>query len=199
LGDPSPRREGDECFVVFALLSAAVFPTLPGAPGQDPKPPGDLMGEIAQNRGGVGMPRILLAGVTILFCSQYPVCAGAPDTQSDEEITKLLVGKWLQEYPAEKGLSLTVTIIYQPDGTFSAETKIFLKGEFLKLAKWTGTWQVRKGEMTETTKTSDSIFYEVGMTWKSTILSITDQKVTIRTEGNRMEIKTRVQSGKMEP
>jgi hypothetical protein len=138
------------------------------------------------------MSRILVVGFVLLFCNQHSVCVGASAGQSDEEITRLLLGKWLQEYPAQKGLSQTVTVVYQSDGTFSGEAKFFLKGDFLKLAKFAGAWQVRNGEMTETVKTSDSIFYSVGMTMKYSILSITDQKITISSEGKQTNVKTRV-------
>ena len=83
----------------------------------------------------------------------------------DEEITKLLVGKWA----IEEG-----TQIYNKDGTF--EAVVTLEGGKGIEITVSGTWKVKEGVLIETITKSSSPIFKEGRESKDTVISI-DEKV----------------------
>jgi hypothetical protein len=116
-------------------------------------------------------------GISLLAATGLWLVATAADGQEkklkDEDIAKLLVGKWVQE-KAEKGFSMKVQLIVKKDGTFAGDLKFEL-GEKKMSFMMTGTWKVMDGTFETKITTSDNPRVKVGHTDKDKVLEINDK------------------------
>jgi uncharacterized protein (TIGR03066 family) len=115
----------------------------------------------------------------LLFAFALP--AGAADKKpSDDEITKLLPGKWTHEED-EMGVKVKVVTTYKKDGTFAGTADIDAKGKTLTI-KVSGTWKVKNGVIEEEIQKSDSNFVPKGKTSKDTVLAISETSLKLKSE-----------------
>ena len=136
-------------------------------------------------------------GVLFLFAASSITCwvsAGENKKLSDDEIKKLLVGKWAIE-ENEKGITIKGTNIYNKDGTLEAEATIdFGKNPPLKLTI-SGTWNVKNGYVIETVKkSSHPMFVKEGMVTKDQVISIDDTAYKFKTEKDEEKTQKRVKA-----
>ena len=85
-----------------------------------------------------------------------PGAQGQDKKVSDEQITKLLAGKWIQE-EVKKGYLMRVVLTVDKDGTWAAEAKLEIdlpdKKQSLEFIS-SGTWKVKDGKIEFTFKNS---------------------------------------------
>jgi hypothetical protein len=122
--------------------------------------------------------RRLSFGVFALFAA-LSLAGGAiaredtPKKPTDEEVAKLLVGKWtIDEGDGKTEPKIKGTMNYKKDGTLEGEATIEFGDMKFKLTV-SATWKVKDGVITETvTKTSDANLVQEGVESKDTLVSI---------------------------
>jgi hypothetical protein len=122
---------------------------------------------------------LLAAG---LMCGLVNAREDQPKKPSDEEITKLLVGKWIidegdgKTEPKAKG-----TVNYKKDGTVELEATVDI-GKELKISL-SGTWKVSEGVIIATVKkTNVPDIIKEGLVSKDKVISIDDKVLKYKDE-----------------
>lgn len=125
--------------------------------------------------------RIRLSGVVVFFVAMtvtgwVSAREDPPKKQTDEEITKLLIGKWvIDEGDGKKEPKVKGVVHYKKDGTVEAEGTVEFGDNSLKISI-TGTWKVSEGVVTETvTKTNVPDVIKEGLVSKDKVISIDDK------------------------
>jgi hypothetical protein len=120
-------------------------------------------------------------GVFILFTASTLIGSVSaredpPKKQTDEEISKLLVGKWIvDEGDGKTEPKIKGSMNYKKDGTVDAEATIEAGQTTLKITL-SGTWKVKDGVLIATvTKTSAPDVIKEGLVSKDTVISIDDK------------------------
>lgn len=130
----------------------------------------------------------LLAGVFVAATA----CADEPQKKlTDEEITKLLVGKWYSERTVG-GTEIKATDTYRKDGTSSGEAVFTRQGRAAKVSI-TATWKVVDGTLVETIESTDPPVPTKGRVSKDRIVSVTDKELRIETPDGKEVVKKRVE------
>jgi len=127
-------------------------------------------------------------GVLVLFTS-FTITGPAfghedkANKQTDEEITKLLVGKWtVDEGDGVKEPKIKGTMNYKKDGTVDAEATIDAGKQTFKISL-SGTWKVKEGVLISTvTKTNAPELIKEGHVSKDTVVSIDDKEFKYKEE-----------------
>jgi hypothetical protein len=103
---------------------------------------------------------------------------------TDEQITKLLLGKWAIEED-EMGVKVKGTQNYMKEGKFEAEATIEAGKQTFKLTL-SGTWKVKDGSVIETiTKSSNPDAIPEGKESKDKVISIDDKTYKFKDEKDK--------------
>lgn len=104
--------------------------------------------------------------------------------QTDEEITKLLVGTWIID-ETEGGAKIKGTMIYKKDGTGDADVTIEAGNMTIKLTV-SATWKVKDGVITEkVTKSNNPDIIKEGLESKDTIISVDSKEYKFKDEKDK--------------
>lgn len=137
------------------------------------------------------MRTVTIATALVIVCSLVSRVDGREGKPSDEEINKLLVGKWSVE-ETNGNVKIKGTSTYKKDGTLEGEATIDLGDQKIVL-KVSGTWKVKDGVVTETvTKSNRPDIIKEGMTTKDTVVSINDKEYKIKSESGKETTAKRV-------
>jgi hypothetical protein len=125
--------------------------------------------------------RIRLLGVAFVAMALTGwLCAfeDPPKKQTDEEINKLLVGKWIiDEGDGQKEPKIKGSVTYKKDGTVDLEATLDIAKDSFKIAL-SGTWKVKDGAIIATvTKTSNPDLVKEGVVSKDKVVSVTDKEL----------------------
>jgi hypothetical protein len=132
--------------------------------------------------------RIRLLGIVVCFAALtltnwLSAREDTPKKQSDEEIGKLLVGKWIVDEgdgktePKIKGI-----LNYKKDGTVDVDATLDFGKESLKISV-SGTWKVKDGIIVATvTKTSHPELIKEGLVSKDKVISVTEKELKYKDE-----------------
>lgn len=108
-----------------------------------------------------------------------------PKKLTDEQISKLLVGKWLVDLDEGKGVKIKGSTTYKKDGTVDAEATIELGDKSIKMVL-AGTWKVKDGVIISTvTKTNNPEIVKEGLTTKDKVVSIDDKSLKYTSEDGK--------------
>jgi hypothetical protein len=126
--------------------------------------------------------RLALFGICCFVAALIPAgntvaVADPPKKQTDEEINKLLVGKWIvDEGDGQKEPKIKGVVQYKKDGTVEAEATVEIKNETVKVVI-SGTWKVADGVVTETvTKSNVPELIKEGLVTKDKVISVDDKE-----------------------
>ncbi len=142
------------------------------------------------------MQRIVLVIPVLLAFGMLPSSAigreDPPKKLTDEQISKLLVGKWAAEEGGEKGPKVKGTTYYKKDGTYEAEGKI-TNGEKSLSITFSGTWKVVDGMIVgRMTKSYIPELLKEGKVYKDQVLSIDDKILKFKTEDGKESVRKRI-------
>jgi hypothetical protein len=133
---------------------------------------------------------ILLASGTLTGLASGRV--DPPKKQTDAEISKFLVGKWVVDEGGDKGPKIKGTEHYKKDGTIEAEATIDDGNTPLKITV-SGTWKVMDGAVIATvTKSSAPDLIKVGLVSKDQVISIDDKEYKYKSEGGQEKTQKRL-------
>ena len=109
-----------------------------------------------------------------------------PKKQTDEEITKLLVGKWIvDEGDGQKEPKIKGVVQYKKDGTVEAEATVEINNNTIKVAI-SGTWKVADGVVTETvTKSNVPDLIKEGLVSKDKVISVDDKEYKYKDDSGK--------------
>src|SRR5262249_5798815 len=137
----------------------------------------------------------LIGSATLVVCVLWGLSGTAgdkkPPKQTDEEIVKLLVGKWSAEGTNDKGVKYKGTNHYKKDGTVTAQGTIEIADKSIEILV-SGTWKVDKGVLIETVEKSEPPILKKGQVSKDLVLSIDDKVLKLKTEKGTEIIRKRV-------
>lgn len=115
-------------------------------------------------------------------------CGDANNSQaalSDAGIVEKIVGTWNVSELTPGGVSASGTVSILRDGSFSSKGR-FVRGEREISIAYTGTWQVEKGALIETIKTtSNSNLLAVGFVTRDKILRLDGRELVFETEAGK--------------
>jgi hypothetical protein len=116
-----------------------------------------------------------------------------PKKQSDEEVNKLLVGKWIvDEGDGQKEPKIKGSVTYKKDGTVEVEATLDFGKESLKIIL-EGTWKVKDGVITATvTKTSHPELIKEGHVSKDKLISVSDKELKYKDEMGKEKLHKRM-------
>jgi hypothetical protein len=108
-----------------------------------------------------------------------------PKKLTDEQISKLLVGKWLVDLEEGNGVKIKGSTTYKKDGAVDAEATIQLGDKTIKM-NVSGTWKVKDGTIISTvTKTSNPDIIKEGLITKDKVVSIDDKSLKYTSEDGK--------------
>lgn len=110
---------------------------------------------------------------------------------TDEEIRRLLVGRWHGDDKFPNGMRAFGTMHYKDDGTVESEV-IVGEGERSVRFTMSGTWKIANGAIVMAITKSNTPGPMAGKTITSTVLSIDEKTLRIRSEQGRENIRTRI-------
>jgi hypothetical protein len=115
-----------------------------------------------------------------------------PKKQTDEEISKLLIGKWIvDEGDGQKEPKIKGSVNYKKDSTVVVEATIDFGKDNLKVFL-EGTWKVKDGVITATvTKTSHPELIKEGHISKDKLISVSDKELKYTDEMGKEKLHKR--------
>jgi hypothetical protein len=115
-----------------------------------------------------------------------------PKKQTDEEIGKLLVGKWIiDEGDGQKEPKIKGSIVYKKDNTVNLEATLDFGKETLKIIL-EGTWKVKDGVIIATvTKTSHPEHIKEGHVSRDILISVTEKELKYKDEMGKEKLHKR--------
>jgi hypothetical protein len=116
-----------------------------------------------------------------------------PKKQTDEEIGKLLVGKWIiDEGDGQKEPKIKGSLTYKKDGTVDLEASLDIGKDSFKIAL-SGTWKVKEGVIVATvTKTNNPDLVKEGVVSKDKVISVTDKELKYTDEMGKEKLHKRM-------
>ena|ERR1035438_3305848 len=112
---------------------------------------------------------------------------------TDAGIAEKIVGTWQVAELTPRGVSASGTVSILRDGSLSSDGR-FVRGERKISIAYTGTWQVEKGVLIETIKTtSNSNLLAVGLVTRDKILRLDDRELVFETETGKRVTRERAQ------
>jgi len=135
---------------------------------------------------------ILVSSLLVVIGWNVLTVRAADDAKkpTDEEITKLLPGKWLISEEIAMGVKIKGSTTYDKDGSFVAEGEITANGNTMKI-NVSGTWKVKDGYVIETAAKSDIPNVKAGDVTKDQVLQIDEKTMKIKDEMGRAHVATR--------
>ena len=105
---------------------------------------------------------------------------------TDSDITDKMVGNWKTDAVLPTGATASGTVSIFRDGSLTCSTKFVREARTLNIF-YTGTWQVDKGLLIETIKTtSHSNLLAVGLVTRDKILRLDDKKLVFEVESGNI-------------
>ena len=105
---------------------------------------------------------------------------------TDADITDKLVGDWKVDGVLPTGVTASGTVSILRDGSLKCDTKFVRETRTLDMS-YTGTWQVDKGLLIETIKTtSNSNLLAVGFVTRDKIIHLDDRKLVFEMESGNI-------------
>jgi len=116
-----------------------------------------------------------------------------PKKQTDEDINKLLVGKWIiDEGDGEKEPKIKGSVTYKKDNKVELEATLDFGKDSLKIFL-EGTWKVKDGVIIATvTKTSHPELIKEGHVSKDKLISVTDKELKYKDEMGKEKLHKRM-------
>ena len=105
---------------------------------------------------------------------------------TDADISDKIVGNWKTDGVLPTGVTASGTVSIHRDGSLTCNTKFVRESRTLNMS-YTGTWQVDKGCLIETIKTtSNSNLLAVGFVTRDKILQLDDRKLVFEMESGNI-------------
>lgn len=122
----------------------------------------------------------ILAAALFLLIAGCAANKPSSSDLSDEEITKLLIGKW--DLSEKEGLrSTTGYDLFRADGTFSSEALVEYTGNRYRGTRVSGKWKVLDGNLVETIESAEPPVHDKGTVYRLKVLNVTATQLV--TEG----------------
>jgi len=127
---------------------------------------------------------LALMAITTVIVSDFASAREDKKKQTDEEISKLLVGTWIID-ETEGTAKIKGKMIYKKDGTEEADVTIEVGGMTIKLTV-SATWKVKDGVLIEKiTKSSNQDIVKEGTESKDTIISVDKKEYKFKDEKDK--------------
>jgi hypothetical protein len=146
------------------------------------------------NKKGDPMRTSIVGVITLLTIGAMADWASSrddpPKKQTDEEITKLLIGKWTSEL-SENGVTIKSTTVYKKDGKMEFTATLTVQDKTIPISL-EATWKVSKGMLLATvTKTNVPEMMKEGHMEKDQVLSVDEKAFRYKSEKGKERVQTR--------